>query len=74
MIFTLKDKYVYEGIECEIAHINNGNAWLVPLQDEGYVDGKLILKGLVITKVNSKGIADNGKKILAISKLTCGAI
>lgn len=69
MMYTLGDKFIYEGIECEVRYINHGCAWLASTEE---LPGKPV--GYAFVVINEKGRSKEGKKVVAINKNECLAI
>lgn len=76
MKFHINDKFLLEGIECYVGHINSsGDAYLVPEEDDRYYNQQKTLKGMVFAVINSRGIdKKTGAKAYGISPLTSGAV
>lgn len=69
MKYHIGDKFLYKGIECVVRYINNGNAWLAPIDhsDEHHVC-------LTLGYINEKGVDKDGNKAMTLSNRDCLAV
>lgn len=65
MNYQLGDKFLVNEIECKIAYINNGMAWIVPLEGDTHI---------VIDRLDEFGYANNKTKAIAIVNKECLAV
>lgn len=71
---NLGDKLLVHGIECVVVYVNNGNAWVSPVNDEEMLDGNKLYKNCAFDVVNQKGRTKNGSKVYSIINADCGAV
>lgn len=73
MLYSLKDQFLVRGISCEIVYINQGNAYVAPLEDDNF-ESKKIYRGCVFEIINSSGVDKQGFKAVSINSTSCFAV
>lgn len=75
MRYAIGDRFVLDGVECEVGFINGkGYAYVLPLHDGDFYGSYKTLKGLVFAILDQKGKDKFGHKALSMIKQDCGAI
>lgn len=74
MKYELGDLFSVDGIIGEVAFINRGFAWLVPIAEKTSKNGDVYLKGLVFAKIDKEGRTPNGSKASAVKPKGSGAV
>ena len=73
MKYTLGDKFIVKNIECEVKYINNGKAWVFPLEDLDF-NGKRYLACACFEVLDEKGIDSTGNKALVLHNKECKSV
>jgi len=74
MIFRLFDKFLVKGILCEVRLINQGKAFVAPLEDTPADNGRSHLACCIFEILDEKGRDRTGVKAKVVSNVACGAV
>lgn len=65
MIYHVGDNFLLGDVECKVAYVNQGLAWLVPAEGSTHI---------VIARLDEKGVSQNGTKAIPIHNEECLAV
>lgn len=78
MKYHVGDKFIVNGVEGIVKYVNNGYAWLFPLQDqisfENSFNGSQLMSGLAFAKLDEKGRLSDGTRAFAVINTECAAV
>ncbi len=71
MLYQINDKFLVDNILCEVRHINNGSAWVSPIED---LEDYLHYSSLAFEVLDEKGFDRKGNKAIVINNMQSGAV
>ncbi len=74
MLYSIGDKFLVQGIECEVKYVNNKKAWVAPIEDTEFENGKKLLKCITIEVLDEKGRDSKGNKAQVLNNSECQAV
>lgn len=75
MKYSKGDKFFINGVEAFVAVVNShGHAYLAVEHDGDEYMGEKLLKGLVFTLIDERGVDRHGNKAHVINNRECGAV
>lgn len=77
MKYSIGDRLVVDGVEAEIAYVNQGRAWLVPAISTDFEDtfkGKELVVGLVFAILEKNGTLADGTRAYSVVGSQCQAV
>lgn len=76
MLYSLYDKFIVDGILCQVRYINHGKAWVSPVDDADADagEGKTHYTFITMAVLDEKGRDRNGRKALVVTNIQSGAV
>ncbi len=66
MKYQIGDRFLVQGIPCEIKYINNDKAWVFPLDVEEQGNGNTLNPCIAFEVINKKGLDSKGNKVYSL--------
>ncbi len=74
MLYSLYDKFLVNGILCQVRYINHGKAWVAPIDDLEGTEGKTLYSFVTFEVLDEKGRDRAGNKALVVTNTESGAV
>ncbi len=74
MLYSIHDKFIVDGVLCEVLYINNNMAWVFPLDDGFNEKNQRVLQKVSFNVLDDKGYDKAGKKAIVVNNMQSGAV
>lgn len=73
MLYSIGDQFLVRNVVCEVRFINNGKAWLFPVEDSEYGED-FYITCLAYEVLDNRGRTRSGEKAAVVVNARSGAV